>query len=134
MFGKLFSHIGGIFGAASNNLSDDKQQTTNFDTSEANSVQANSAKRYADSPSAPISSEIEPETTVLVEDNVSASLLVKPMRRYGRICDCPKDPNHSMFCARARNWFESTSTGSLSIAHEAEARYAKMKSTYKALQ
>ena len=66
MFGKLFSHIGGIFGAASNNLSDDKQQTTNFDTSEANSVQANSAKRYADSPSAPISSEIEPETTVLV--------------------------------------------------------------------
>lgn len=134
MFGKLFSQIGGIFGASSNNTNvSEKQIETNFDTSAANSAQANSVKRLPDSPSAAISSEIEGETTILIEDNVNASLLIKPMRRYGRICDCPKDPNFSMFCSRARNWYQSTSTGSLSITDDTEVKYAKLKATYNSL-
>ena len=55
------------------------------------------------------------------------------MRRYGRICDCPKDTNFTMFCQRARNWYESTSTGSQSLQLDTEAKYAKMKATYKSL-
>ena len=61
------------------------------------------------------------------------SLMVKPMRRYGRICDCPKDPTHSMFCVRARNWYEMTSTGSQSLLVNTAAKYAKLKETYKSL-
>lgn len=56
------------------------------------------------------------------------------MRRYGRICDCAKDPNFSMFCTRARNWYESTSrTSWQSLGVSTEQKYAKMKFTYKSL-
>ena len=48
----------------------------------------------------------------MTEEILDPSLMIKPMRRYGRICDCPKDPNYTMFCVKARNWYEMTSTGS----------------------
>ena len=58
---------------------------------------------------------------------------MKPVRRYGRICDCPKDSQHSMFCVKAREWYEMTSTGSLTLSNNTEAKYAKLKETYKSL-
>ena len=72
-------------------------------------------------------------SSVIVEDVLDPSLIVKPMKRYGRICDCPKDPNYSMFCIKARNWYEMTNTGSQSIMHDVETKYSKMKATYKSL-
>ena len=55
------------------------------------------------------------------------------MRRYGRICDCPKDPNYTMFCVKARDWYESTNTGSHSLKQNTENKYSKMKEIYKNL-
>ena len=55
------------------------------------------------------------------------------MKRYGRICDCPKDPTYSMFCVKARNWYESVSSGSQSLKKNTAVKYSKMKETYKSL-
>lgn len=52
------------------------------------------------------------EGMVITEEVVDPTLLFRPIKRYGRICDCPKDPAFSMFCIKARNWYESTNFGS----------------------
>lgn len=67
------------------------------------------------------------------QDVIDPALLIKPMKRYGRICDCPKDPNFSMFCVKARDWYEMTSSGSHSLQNNTENKYSKMKQTYKSL-
>ena len=38
-----------------------------------------------------------------------------------------------MFCVKAREWYEMTSTGSLTLSNNTEAKYAKLKETYKSL-
>ena len=122
MFGKLFSRIGGMFGGSSAFSNVSEKQTINLDTTEANSYQSAAQTITASGPSSTEQNQegaalqqTEPEPAILVDSNVDVSLLERPMRRYGRICDCPKDANYSMFCQRARNWYESTSTGSQSL-------------------
>jgi len=70
---------------------------------------------------------------VITEDVVDPSLTLKPMKRYGRICDCPKDPNYSMFCIKARSWYEMTNSGSQSLSNDTTTKYSKMKEIYKNL-
>ena len=100
-----------------------------------------SDKKNLNSPSAPTTSQDAAsqfaqdahETTLIIEDTVDPSLLMKPMRRYGRICDCPKDPDFTMFCTKARTWYEMTCTGSQSLSSNTDQRYQKMKAAYKDL-
>ena len=68
-------------------------------------------------------------------DAETAHLLTLPMKRYGRICDCPKDPNYSMFCTKARNWYEMSNraSASQSLSYNFDEKYAKMKSVFKKL-
>ena len=123
MFDKLFSRIGGIFGTTSD------KQTTEMDTLEAASVADSSARNQNIS----ALSQLDEVAIMVEEQQIDPALLLKPMRRYGRICDCPKDPNFSMFCTKARNWYENTNTGSQSLEMDTSKKYSKMKTAYKNL-
>ena len=116
MFNKFFRQIGGIF--ATTETSDKK--TTNVDSQDDIESTQNLG-----SPSA-ASLDANTEGIAVTEDVVDPSMF-KPTKRYGRICECPKDPEFSMFCSKARNWYEMTSTGSLSLEFDTEAKYARLK-------
>jgi len=78
---------------------------------------------------------IDVDGHVVTEEIVDQNqiMMLKPMKRYGRICDCPKDPKFSMFCIKARNWYEMTSSGSQSLSNDTKNKYSKMKEIYKNL-
>lgn len=38
-----------------------------------------------------------------------------------------------MFCTRARNWYEQVNSGTQSLEQNTEAKYFRMKETYKSL-
>jgi len=132
MFGGFFSRFGGIF-APTRSATEVKKNSfeTNLGSESAKNINSQ-AREPKDAPSKS-RSQSENEFNVVVQDVLDHSLLIKPMRRYGRICDCPKDPNFSMFCRKARNWYENTNSGSQTIAEETGNKYSKMKTMYKNL-
>lgn len=108
MFDKLFTKIGGIFTSTNATQPSTDKHTSNFDSQDEDSPQI----LYTPSKQTTASKDATTEGQVMTEEILDPSLMIKPMRRYGRICDCPKDPNYTMFCVKARNWYEMTSTGS----------------------
>ena len=105
MFNNLFSRIGGIFSPAektkevktvdssmvdvysARNPQSPKEVATEAPTSIINLIQS--------TPMSPLETKMG---EIVTEDVADFQLFVKPIKRYGRICDCPKDPTYSMFC------------------------------------
>ena len=63
------------------------------------------------------------DVSVNIEDGNESDNVHLPTQRFGRICDCPKDPEYTMFCSRARKWYEMTSPRSMSLAVDTKAKY-----------
>ena len=110
MFNKLFTKIGGIFTSTNATQPSTDKHTSNFDSQDEDSLQNINSPSKRTNILTPSKDATEGQVTT--EEVIDPSLMIKPMRRYGRICDCPKDPNYTMFCVKARNWYEMTSTGS----------------------
>ena len=119
MFNNLISRIGGIFSPQEKIASVQSAEATSSDA-----VVVQSKQYSARNPQSP--REVASYSIISIQENDSPrvspqdhenglaeiqdvddiQLYAPPIRRYGRICDCPKDPTYSMFCKKARQWYE----------------------------